>query len=33
LAASQICSAKSRQGALIDAPLQVQVDALCGVAR
>jgi uncharacterized protein YjbI with pentapeptide repeats len=31
LAASQICSAKSRQGALIDAPLQVQVDALCGV--
>jgi uncharacterized protein YjbI with pentapeptide repeats len=30
LAASQICSAKSRQGALIDAPLQVQVDALCG---
>jgi uncharacterized protein YjbI with pentapeptide repeats len=33
LAASQICSAKSRQGALIDAPLQVQVDALCGAVH
>jgi uncharacterized protein YjbI with pentapeptide repeats len=33
LAASQVCSAKSRQGALIDATLQVQVDALCGAVR
>jgi uncharacterized protein YjbI with pentapeptide repeats len=31
LAASQICSAKSRQGALLDATLQTQVDAQCGV--
>ncbi|MGA7221828.1 MAG: pentapeptide repeat-containing protein [Candidatus Acidiferrales bacterium] len=30
LAASQVCSAKSRQGALLDATLQTQVDAQCG---
>ncbi|MFZ1975302.1 MAG: pentapeptide repeat-containing protein [Candidatus Acidiferrales bacterium] len=31
LAASQICSAKSRQGAQLDETLQTQVDAQCGV--
>ncbi|MGA7917711.1 MAG: pentapeptide repeat-containing protein, partial [Candidatus Acidiferrales bacterium] len=31
LSASQICSAKSRQGASLDETLQTQVDALCGV--
>jgi uncharacterized protein YjbI with pentapeptide repeats len=30
LGANQICSAKSRQGALLDETLQTQVDALCG---
>lgn len=33
LAASQICSAKSRQGALLDETLQTQVDSLCGAPR
>ncbi|MFY9802015.1 MAG: pentapeptide repeat-containing protein [Candidatus Acidiferrales bacterium] len=33
LSASQICSAKSRQGALMDETLQTQVDALCGATH
>jgi uncharacterized protein YjbI with pentapeptide repeats len=33
LAASQICSAQSRQGALLDETLQTQVDALCSTAH
>jgi uncharacterized protein YjbI with pentapeptide repeats len=31
--ASQICSVKSRAGALLDDTLQTQVDALCGIAH
>ncbi len=33
LTANQICSAKSRQGAMIDVTLQTQVDALCGAVH
>jgi uncharacterized protein YjbI with pentapeptide repeats len=30
LSASQICSARSRRGVMLDADMETQVDALCG---
>ena len=33
LNAGQVCSAKSRAGALLDDPLQTQVDARCGISH